>query len=354
MKKKYNSQTQSKRLKSSKDLLDAGLIHSEQLKTVQQTEEQFTIAITSHVQETIRHVGDAVYQQYVPSSNELLAHDNDHVDPIGDTKYSPIKGIVHRYPDRCLLLAANICPVYCRFCFRREKVGDGHAVLTPFELDAAIDYIAHQSNIWEVILSGGDPFMMKPKSLTAIMQRLQKIPHVKIIRFHTRVPVVDPTRVNKALIQALKASEKTTYVVLHANHPQEFSVAAEQACACLVDAGIPLLSQSVLLRGINDDEKILAELMRKFVSLRIKPYYLHQVDLTKGTHHFRVSINKGQQLMQALRGRYSGLCQPTYMLDIPGGFGKVPIGPQYIKTTNNETYDVIDYQGCSHVYPRNS
>jgi lysine 2,3-aminomutase len=244
------------------------------------------------------------------------------MDPIGDDAHSPVEGMVHRYPDRVLLKPVHVCPAYCRFCFRREMVGPGkRPTLSPRALDKALGYIEAHTEIWEVILTGGDPFLLSPRRAGALMQRLSAIAHVKVIRWHTRVPVVEPGLVTSAFVKALQA-DKAVYVVLHANHARELTAQARAACALLVDAGIPMLSQSVLLRGVNDNLDALAGLMRAFVETRIKPYYLHHPDLAPGTGHFRLSLEEGQALVRALRDEVSGLCQPTYVLDIPGGVSK--------------------------------
>jgi lysine 2,3-aminomutase len=288
----------------------------------------------------------------VPDMRELTTLPEERDDPIGDLKHSPVEGIVHRYPDRVLLKAVHVCPVYCRFCFRREMVGpQGLGTLSPEAMDKAIGYIAEHAEIWEVILTGGDPLILSPRRLGEMMERLRAIPHVKIVRFHTRVPVVEPERVDDALVEALKASGKTTYLAVHANHPRELSEAARAAVARLADAGIALISQTVLLKGVNDDAAVLAELMRAFVELRVKPYYLHHPDLAPGTSHFRVSIEQGQDLVASLRGRVSGLAQPTYILDIPGGYGKAVITPGSIRATGDGCYSVRDFRGGEHTYP---
>jgi lysine 2,3-aminomutase len=262
----------------------------------------------------------------------------------------------------------HVCPVYCRFCFRREMVGPrGRSALSPAEVAGALAYVRAHPAIWEVILTGGDPLVLSARRLRAVVRDLAAIDHVKIIRVHTRVPVAAPERVTRELARALKASGKASYVVLHVNHPRELTPAARAACAHFIDAGIPMLSQSVLLRGVNDDAATLGALMRALVESRIKPYYLHQGDLAPGTSHLRTSISEGQDLMRALRGRYSGLCQPTYVLDIPGGAGKVPIGPSYLAATDRQErsrqeapcrdarqdtrYDVTDIEGRRHAYP---
>jgi lysine 2,3-aminomutase len=222
-------------------------------------------------------------------------------------------------------------------------------------LDAAFGYIEANSDIWEVILSGGDPLILSPRRLEKLLTRLRKIEHVKIIRIHTRVPVVSSERITPELVAHLRAANPL-YVVIHTNHAQEFSEAAKRACARLADAGIPLLSQTVLLKGINDTEATLGELMRLLVENRIKPYYLHHGDKARGTSHFRTSIAEGQALLRDLRGNYSGLCQPEYVLDIPGGAGKAPIGPQYIAATTTDdnaggaNWEVTDFRNRHHNY----
>src|SRR5690606_38483579 len=242
--------------------------------------------------------------------------------------HSPVPGVVHRYPDRVLLKVVGVCAVYCRFCFRREMVGpEQGAPLSADQLSAALDYIRRRPEVWEVILTGGDPFVLSSRRIAEITTALDAIPRVEVLRWHTRVPVADPARVSDELVAALRNTGKAVWVAVHANHPRELTQAAKTACAKLVDAGIPLVSQSVLLKGVNDDPETLSELMRAFVACRIKPYYLHHGDLAPGTTHLRTRIADGQQLMRQMRGRVSGLCQPTYVLDIPGGAGKVPIGP---------------------------
>jgi lysine 2,3-aminomutase len=252
-----------------------------------------------------------------------------------------------------LLKLVHVCPVYCRFCFRREMVGPGRRPsLSPAALDAALGYIRAHPDIWEVILTGGDPLILSPRRLRAVMRALGAIEHVKIVRVHTRVPVAAPELVTAGLVRALTVGGKATYVVLHANHPRELAATAREACARFIDAGIPMLSQSVLLRGVNDDPATLAGLMRAFVECRIKPYYLHHGDLASGTGHLRTTIEEGQALMRALHGRHSGLCQPTYVLDIPGGHGKSPIGPSYVERVPGEgaCHEIEDFNGRRHRY----
>jgi lysine 2,3-aminomutase len=344
-------------LRSVGELAQAGLVPSRSLPDLERVAAQYAVAITPAVADLIdpSDAGDPIARQFVPGDAELKVHAHENADPIGDASHSPVEGLVHRYPDRVLLKIAHVCPVYCRFCFRREMVGPARGkALSPEALDAALDYIRLRPEIWEVVLTGGDPLILSPRRIGRLVAALSTIDHVRVLRWHTRVPVVEPDRVTSELARALKADGRAVYVVLHANHPRELTPEARAACARLVDAGIPMLSQSVLLKGVNDDPDTLAALMRALVETRIKPYYLHHGDLAPGTAHFRTSIAEGQALMRSLRGRVSGLCQPTYVLDIPGGHGKTPIGPTYlgaVKSRADEAYSVEDYKGGQHIYP---
>jgi lysine 2,3-aminomutase len=340
-----------KTLRHLSDLAANGLIDDTKRTALERVAAQYAVAITPAMAGLIARPDDPIARQFVPDPAELEAGPGETADPIGDHAHSPLPGIVHRYPDRVLLKLTPVCAVYCRFCFRREMVGPTAKPLTPAELETAVAYIAAHSEIWEVILSGGDPLVLSPRRLRRVMARLAEIDHVKVIRVHTRVPVADPGRVSIELVRALKAPGKASYVVLHANHARELTPAAREACARFVDAGIPMLSQSVLLKGVNDDPQALGELMRALVECRIKPYYLHHGDLAPGTSHLRSSIERGQELMRALRGRLSGLCQPAYVLDIPGGHGKSPIGPSYLSRDDAGRVQVEDYNGGKHCYP---
>ncbi len=338
-------------LRSPQALARAGLIAPERLPALERVAAQYAVAITPALVELIDpgDPADPIALQFVPQEAELEMGAAESADPIGDAAYSPVEGIVHRYPDRVLLKITHTCATYCRFCFRREMVGpDGLKPLTAAQLDAALAYVSERPQIWEVIVTGGDPLVLSPRRLRDLMDRLARIDHVKVVRFHTRVPAVDPTAVTDELVAALKAPGKAVYVALHANHPRELSPAARTACARIVDAGVPMVSQTVLLRGVNDDPETLGALMRAFVETRIKPYYLHQGDLAVGTSHLRTTVGEGQALMKAMRGRFSGLCQPTYVLDIPDGHGKVPIGPTYL---SDERGAVEDPNGAIHPYP---
>jgi lysine 2,3-aminomutase len=334
-------------LRSPKALADAGLIGPERVAALERVAAQYAVAITPAMVELIETADDPIGLQFIPSEAELLALPEESADPVGDFAHSPVEGIVHRYPDRCLLKVNHACAVYCRFCFRREMVGpQGLRPLSPRALDAAMAYIAARPDIWEVIVTGGDPFILSPRRLRDVMRRLGEIDHVKVVRFHTRVPAVGPQTITDELVASLKAPGKAVFVALHANHARELTPAARAACGKIVDAGIPMLGQTVLLAGVNDDPETLTALMRAMVETRIKPYYLHHADLAPGTSHLRTSVEAGQALMRAMRGAVSGLCQPTYILDIPGGHGKVPVGPEYLSDGC-----VLDPAGRPHAYP---
>lgn len=322
------------------------------LAALKQVAAQFAVSVTPHLQAQIDPTDpkDPIARQFLPDAAELVTHDHERGDPIGDDAHSPVPGIVHRYPDRVLLKLVNVCPVYCRFCFRREMVGPGSKGLSADQLDAAIEYIAQHPAIWEVILTGGDPLIVSPRRLKEVIARLNAIPHLGVIRLHSRVPVVDPAKINDAMIDALKSSEKAVWLLLHANHTREFVPEAVAAIRRLVEAGVPMLGQSVLLKGVNDSPAALTDLFRAMVANRIKPHYLHHGDLARGTSHFRLSLSEGQNLMRRLRGHTSGLLQPTYILDIPGGHGKVPVGPGYAEPNDDGSWTVTDPWGCSHPY----
>ena len=340
-------------LRTLAELVEAGLAASADLPALEAVTARYAVSVTPDMAELIDPAdpADPIARQFVPTAAELATVPEERADPIGDDAHAPLPGIVHRYPDRVLLKPLHVCPVYCRFCFRREMVGpDGLGTLSEAALDAALAYIAERPAIWEVVLTGGDPFALSPRRLGAIAQRLSAIDHVRVLRVHTRVPVVQPALVTGALIAALKGFGRAVFVALHANHAREFTANARAAVARLVDAGIPMVSQSVLLAGVNDDPASLDALMRTFVENRIKPYYLHHGDLAPGTGHLRTGLPEGQALMRALRGRLSGLAQPTFVLDIPGGHGKVPVGPSYLRDTP-EGVRVSDPGGLDHPYP---
>jgi lysine 2,3-aminomutase len=326
-------------LRSIDDLVAEELVAAVAAPGLSEVVATYATAITSTLADLIDRANpnDPIARQFVPSRSELDIRPEDLPDPIGDKAHEPVEGVVHRYPDRALLKVVSVCPVYCRFCFRREMVGpkkDGNLSLA--ELDAALAYIRSHPEIHEVILTGGDPFMLSARRAGALTRALEAIAHVKVIRWHTRMPVADPERVSDEFVAALRSS-MAVYVAVHCNHSRELTPAARAACARLVDAGIPLLSQSVLLAGVNDDIDTLTNLMTALVECRIKPYYLHHADLAPGTSHFRTTIEKGQELVRQLRDRVSGLAQPHYVIDIPGGVSKALASPSDVETEGGRT-----------------
>ncbi|MFN7223496.1 MAG: lysine-2,3-aminomutase-like protein [Paracoccaceae bacterium] len=328
------------------DLVADGLVPAGDAPLLNRVAQDFRLRLTPGMRAASAN-STGVARQFVPSADELIERPEDSLDPIGDDVHAPVPGLTHRYPDRVILHITKTCEVYCRFCFRRETVGDtGH--LPPDELDAALDYIARTPAIWEVILTGGDPLVLSARRIGQVMARLRAIAHVSVIRLHTRVPVVAPDRITDALITALR-QHPSVWMVVHTNHADELNPDACAALTRLADAGIPLLSQSVLLRGVNDDAEVLEALFRALIRLRVKPYYLHHCDLARGAGHFRTTIAAGQAIMAALRGRLSGTCLPTYVLDLPGGYGKVPIGPEYL-ALDEDGWIVTDPNGGQQRY----
>ncbi len=330
-------------------LIGAGLVAPERGEELEPVAQRYAIALPPALAGLIdpNDPADPIARQFLPDRRELDRGPDEIDDPIGDGLKSPVRGLVHRYRDRVLLKLVSICAVYCRFCFRREMVGPGTPGLDEADLAAALDYIAARPEIWEVVLTGGDPLALSARRVETVSRALAEIPHVKVLRWHTRLPVAAPGRVTARLARALTSGhEKTVYVALHANHPRELTSEARAACARLIREGVAMVSQSVLLRGVNDDADTLEALMRAFVEMRVKPYYLHHADLAPGTAHLRTSIATGQALMRELRQRLSGLAMPAYMLDTPGAHGKAPIGPAYIRAARQGEYEVTTADGA--------
>jgi lysine 2,3-aminomutase len=320
-------------LRQPAELIERGLAQPADLADLERVAARYAVAVTPDIANLIdtENPDDPIARQFIPSALELVSTPGENADPIGDDAHSPVPGIVHRYPDRVLFKLVHVCAVYCRFCFRREMVGPGKPSAMP---DAtyrkALDYIRSHPQIWEVILTGGDPLMLSPRRLASIVGALSAIPHIEILRIHTRVPVAEPARITHALADAL-GTPKSMWVVLHANHAREFTPGAGAAIRHIQARAIPVLGQSVLLRGVNDSAEALEALFRAMLAARVKPYYLHQLDPAPGTARFHVPIEHGRRLLAQLRGRVTGLALPTYVLDIPGGHGKVPIGPDYLE-----------------------
>ncbi|KXV76669.1 lysine-2,3-aminomutase-like protein [Acetobacter cerevisiae] len=334
-------------LRTPEDLIAAGLVPPEQKDALAAVAQDYATAIPPAFLDLIEQPDDPIGVQVIPSPEELLITPEERSDPIGDEALSPVPGIVHRYADRALLKPLLVCPLYCRFCFRREHVGPDGGVLDDAALEKALDWLRSHPAIREVILTGGDPLMLSPRRLGQIITALSAMPHVTTIRLHTRVPVAAPERVTDALLDVLE-TDKALWMAVHINHAREMSEAARACLKRLVRRGVPLLGQSVLLRGVNDSEQALEDLFRSMVEVRMRPYYLHQLDPAPGTARFHVPVAEGQRLLAGLRGRVTGLAWPTYVLDIPGGYGKVPLGPDYV----DGALQVRDPEGRPHTLQR--
>ncbi len=318
-------------LRGADALVGAGFVAPAFRDGVAAVAERYAVAIPPALAALIEWPDDPIGRQFIPDPAELVTAPEERDDPIADAALSPVKGVVRRYPDRALLKPLLVCPVYCRFCFRREQVGPDGGVLTEAELQTAYAWLRRHPEIREVILTGGDPLMLSPRRLAAIVAALSAMPQIEILRIHSRAPLADPALVTPALVRAMETG-KAMFLVLHANHAREFTEAARDAIRRVQAAAIPVLGQSVLLRGVNDSESALEALFRAMLAARVKPYHLHQLDPAPGTARFHVPIAEGRRLLAALRGRISGLAWPTYVLDIPGGHGKVPIGPEYLES----------------------
>lgn len=290
---------------------------------------RYPVRVSDYYGGLIQQPGDAIWKQCMPDIREL-EDDAQLSDPLDETLLSPVPGVIHRYPDRVVVLVSNCCPVYCRFCMRKRLVGTGSLPISDDEFSSALDYIAADSRIRDVLLSGGDPLMLADESLHYILSRLRAISHVGIIRIGSRVPVTLPERVTPELCQVLKKFHPL-YLNTHFNHPAELTDASARACSLLADAGIPLGNQTVLLRDVNDNIDTMRHLMTGLLGIRVRPYYLHHLDLVRGTAHFRTSVATGLDIIRALRGHVSGLAVPHYVIDLPGGKGKVALLPDDVE-----------------------
>lgn len=344
-------------LKTVTDLIDDGLVPGEQRAALEDIARRYAVAIPPHLRAKLLQAEKRgpLARQFVPDPREADARPEDLADPIGDQIHTPVKGLVHRYRNRVLLKIVSVCPVYCRFCFRRDMIGPGQeAMLTENELSAALSYVSHHPEIEEVIMTGGDPLVLSPRRIAELTSAISDIAHVKVLRWHSRVPVVAPERVTADAVAALANTNKLVRVAVHANHPAELSTDAERASTRLIAANITLLSQSVLLRGVNDGVNVLTELFARFGQVGLEPYYLHHLDLAPGTHHFRVPVREGQALLNRVRHHHSALVMPRYMLDIPGGFGKVPLAATHVRLIelrhDRDLYRVRDPAGRCHIY----
>ena len=320
------AQDQSRTLRSPQDLARAGLVAVDAVPALEAVAARYATAITPAMSALINpnDPADPIGLQYIPHVAELITAPHELEDPTADAPFTPVKGVVHRYPDRALLKPLLACPVYCRFCFRREKVGPDGGLLTEAELQEALAWFEGNAAIREVILTGGDPLMLSARRLGKILGRLASVAHIETLRIHTRVPVADPARVTALLVAAMRQA-KPVFIAVHANHAREFTPDAAAALARLAEAGVPLLGQSVLLRGVNDDAPAMEALLRAMIRNRIKPYYLHSLDPAPGTARFQVPEVDGLALMVALRGRLPGHALPVFIEETPMGGGKKPV-----------------------------
>jgi lysine 2,3-aminomutase len=324
-----------------------GAEHVGEIERLRQAAENFEFRISPAMVDLIREPGDPIWRQYVPTVQELEIEDGI-VDSLAEDAHSPVPNITHRYPDRALFLVSPVCASYCRFCTRRRKVGDPEKIPMA-QLESAFQYLAQHAEIRDVIMSGGDPLLLSDRRLNEICARLRAIPHIEIIRIGSRVPCHLPERITPELCATLKRHHPL-YINTHFNHPDELTPAAITGLGMLADAGIPLGCQTVLLKGVNDDPAVMKRLMQKLLAARVRPYYIYQADQVAGAEHFRTTVEKGLEIIQALRGWTSGLAVPHYVIDAPGGGGKIPLLPEYVESINEDQVVLRNYAGRTFVY----
>ena len=317
------------------------------IERLKQAAENFEFRISPAMVDLIREPGDPIWLQYVPTLQELEIEDGI-VDSLAEDAHSPVPNITHRYPDRALFLVSPVCAAYCRFCTRRRKVGDPEKIPMA-QLESAFQYLTQHTEIRDVIMSGGDPLLLSDRRLNEICARLRAIPHIEIIRIGSRVPCHLPERITPELCAILKQYHPF-YINTHFNHPDELTPAAVQALGMLADAGIPLGCQTVLLKGVNDDPAVMKRLMQKLLVARVRPYYIYQCDQVAGAEHFRTTVQTGLEIVRALRGWTSGLAVPHYVIDAPGGGGKIPLLPQYVEAMDEDSVTLRNYAGKTYVY----
>jgi lysine 2,3-aminomutase len=316
-------------------------------KSIEETISKFPLSITPYYLSLIDvqdYKNDPIFKQSFPSPEELKTYKYEMKDPLAEDKDSPVPGLVHRYPDRVLFHISNICSMYCRHCTRKRKVGDKDSIPTKEEIRKGIEYIRNTPIVRDVLLSGGDPFMLSDDYIDWILTEIRKIPHVEVIRIGSRMPVVLPYRITEELIKVLK-KHHPLWINIQFNHPREMTESSKEALRKLADAGIPLGNQSVLLADINDCPRIMRELVHKLVQNRVRPYYLYQCDLSEGLSHFRTPIGKGIEILESLIGHTSGFAVPTYVIDAPGGGGKIPVMPNYLISWSTNKVILRNYEG---------
>ncbi|RDU24745.1 lysine 2,3-aminomutase [Anaerosacchariphilus polymeriproducens] len=348
---KWQEQNLIKDVKTVEKILNIKFTEEER-KDIQETIDIFPMSITPYYLSLIDskdYKNDPIFKQAFPDKRELHIAKYDMLDPLAEDKDSPVSGITHRYPDRVLFHISNVCAMYCRHCTRKRKVGDKDCIPSREQMEQGLDYIRNTPVIRDVLLSGGDPFMLSDELLDWILGELNKIEHVEVIRIGTRIPVVLPFRVTDNLVNILK-KHGTVWINTHFNHPKEITNSAKEALRKLAFAGIPLGNQSVLLADINDCPRIMKRLVHKLVENRVRPYYLYQCDLSEGLEHFRTSVGKGIEIMESLRGHTSGFAVPTYVIDAPGGAGKIPVMPNYLMSWSTNKVILRNYEGMISTY----
>jgi lysine 2,3-aminomutase len=334
---------------TSAEMLSKSCKHPLNLEELNQVIEKYPMSINPYYLSLIESVDDPIWKQCIPDIKEL--HDNVGIeDPLHEEVDSPVPGITHRYPDRVLFLISNQCAMYCRFCTRKRKVGDPHKPITKIQIMKGIEYIRQHPEVRDVLISGGDPLMLPDSFLDWVLSEVRSIPHVEMIRIGTRTPCTLPQRITPELCSMLKKYHPL-FVNTHFNHPNEITQESKAACEMLADAGIPLGNQTVLMKGINDDPAVMKELVHKLLMMRVKPYYLYQADLVQGTNHFRTPVQAGLDIIDALRGHTSGLAVPHYIIDTPGGGGKIPLIPNYVESKDGKKIILRNYEDKRFEYP---
>jgi len=322
------------------------------LEDIKKVERKFPLKITPYYLSLIKEKGDPIYKQVVPDIKELEGDDVLFADPLAEDTDSPVNNIVHRYPDRCLFLVSCSCASNCRFCTRKRKVGDPLKINSEF-IDEGIEYIRQHTEIRDVVISGGDPLLLSDEKLDYILGSLRSIPHLEILRIGSRVPCVLPQRITKNLVNMLK-KHHPLFMNVHFNHPDELTQESYDALGKLADVGIPLGSQTVLLKGVNDNPDVMKKLMQKLLKARVKPYYIYQADMVMGTEHFRTCVEKGLEIVQSLRGWTSGMGVPHFVIDAPGGGGKIPLLPEYVFHIDENEVMMKNYEGNLYKYTQPS
>ncbi len=333
------------------NLLDVKL-EDEERKALTETMDKFPLSITPYYLSLINTSdfrNDPIFKQSFPCPAELIIERQDMSDPLAEDKDSPVTGITHRYPDRVLFHISNVCSMYCRHCTRKRKVGDKDSIPGPEAIKEGLEYLRNTPVIRDVLLSGGDPLMLSDEYLDWILTEIRKIPHIQVIRIGSRMPVVLPYRITDNLVSVLK-KHHPLWLNTHFNHPREITTSSRQALAKLADAGIPLGNQTVLLAGVNDCPRIIKALVHKLVQNRVRPYYLYQCDLSEGLSHFRTPVGKGMEIMESLIGHTSGFSIPTYVIDAPGGGGKIPLTPNYLLSLSTNKVVLRNYEGVITTY----